>query len=1358
VWVLGGLAMAAFSGLGCAGGCEGIAPAEAEMVPTQTIEGGMQVRITPGGLEKLTAEIPGLVAAAVQDLQVPPENIFSSTWGGDLTLCPFGCPVHISLPQDGVSVQVTDADTLTIAVTLTAETSLHLRYTSSIFGDANCNFDLSTDPNEPLHAEADIGFFIRQVDGELRIEVQGMRNVSVAGLEFGVSSCGDGFIEDALNWVAEEGFGTLVDWLDAIIGSQIGEWIANELLLPWLQPYIDDLLPDPMGVEGVVDIGSLISEFSPGTEGKLEVRLTPGGYVNLLEQGISLGVITGLNSDIDPETRAHVPDALGVMEHSEGARCVPPFSTFDMEPFVTQGDMTHVVGRDTFGLEVADELDGTNDDSSLVYEAGPMAGETADVGIGVSQYFLNLAGFHAINSGAMCVSMGTEQMDMLTVGLVGILIESLADLVDPNRGDAPMQVVIRPQTPAEFFIGQGTEEDALVDLFLRDFRVDLYPYIDERYVRALTLALDMHIGLNLETQVNGDGQLVVVPTIVGMEEENVAVRVHNSELVAEDPEELEATLPQILGIMMPLLTSALGEGFPLPELGNGLSLSSLEFRPNVNNTMLLVLASITPSNPPLPPLPVETTADVLRVTVPEPAAIRRGLRTGNRRLLPTVTMKLGARANGVSGGDADFEWQYRVDGGLWHDYRTSSILDIQDPAFILQGWHTIEVRARRSDRPFTGDRTPVVRHVLIDSVPPQLTVVDGGRKLVLRGFDLVTGRSGLQYSVYLGDFEWSEYTYENTLSPVVATALAAATGGRLGIRVKDEAGNVAESWTPPELWVVEAETATGGQRRSTGCSAAGTDGAGAYGWPLIAFLLLVLWSVARRFRAQAMRSVLIGGLVVGVSALGWIACGDKSRGSDNNNDMYCEEDADCAHLVCQDGQVPACNFGQCECVDDILFGNVGSHSSLVVASGPQAFVAGYNRTYGDLVVARFSPPGVVPNRPYASGGDGWEFVDGVPAGPVRVENSDIRGGIKAKGDDVGTYTDIDVNSDRQPVVAYHDDTHGSLKLAWYDGTAWQIHVVDDGGSEEPEEGRAGLYNAMVMRQGDRAPGIAYMVPLVETGDASEPYTCQLRFAQADSANPTSPNDWTIYIIDEVVIAPPADDDPPADWLFGTGVTPSVTLKTDGKPVVAYYDSASGNLMMSELIEDGEGLRYFVEPVLVAGEDDNGNDTGDMGVFPSIAVDLNTPNVYHFAFADANLEQLYYYNSTMDAPEVVDDGYRTEENELTGLPMPVYHYVGWDAQLLISGGGYVMILYQDGTAHELRVAERLQTDAEWTFQTIAGGEDPFAGAYGFYIDMSIDGATAYISSYVINEHAEPDLLGNDPVKYFVEIFERTLGPQ
>ena len=1319
------------------------------MPSSQTIEGGMQLRITEGGLSKLVEDLRLMVNDSLQDLSVSEQQIVNSSIG-TLTLCSGGCPLSVNL--DGLALQVADADTLLMDTALAIDTDLTLYGYPIVGSDFSCSFRMTTDPSAPLHVVAEIGFFIRDEDGELRVEVQGIRSLDLSGIDFHVHDCG--FLTDVLDWFGDV-LEQLLDWLGDVVSNPLGNWLTNNLILPWLQPYIDQMLPDPMGIEGQVDIGALLSAFSPGTKGKLEMRMTPGGYVNLLQGGISLGVITGLNSDRDPTTRGDVADEYGVKEYSEGALCVPPFPTLDLQPFVQAGDMTVVPTRNTFALNVAGELSGTMDESALTYQSGPKAGQVADLAIGISQYFLNLAGFHIINSGGLCVTMGTEQVSMLTVGMFALVVPSLGNLIDPMENDAPMKMVLRPQWPIEFSFGQGTEDSPLITATFRDLQIDFYPFAEQRYVRAMTMGLDLNIGVNLVTDVNDEGLVVVKPTILGLDEQNVTVRVHNSELIEETPEELEALLPSIMSMITPMLSSALGDGFAIPTLGNGMTMGGLEFRANAHQDILLVLGSVEHVSNPLPLPIVDTWARVDRVSVGSPEAIRADLISGDSEALPRVELTLGAQSP-VSG---EFEWQYRVDDGFWHPYGTKRHVTVTDGLLLKPGWHDIDVRARYKGVTKTVDRSPARVRVLVDPLGPKVSLSRDGDQVVIHALDAVTPREDLVYEACSRPGHWTRLT-GNELSLSRARALADACGGKFGVRVTDEAGNRTEAWQDGVLLSMDSDAIDGvvGGGRGFGCSTVPSSSG------LLWVLGLLFLLVFRRLRSAspAPRESLVPFLATGLglaALVGLGGCPDKAPGANNNNEgPACRLPEDCADMVCQDGQIPFCVDGRCQCTDDLPLGMVGTHSSMAVVSGPTAYVASYNRTYGDLVVARFSPPGVIPHHLYQEGGDGWEFVDGVPAGPVEMPNSKVRGGVANKGDNVGTYTAVAADMNRQPVVAYHDETHGSLKFAWYDGQSWHIHVVDDGMSDDPEEGDAGWYNAISPRPSDNAPGIAYMAPVIATGDASEPYVCQLRFAQAGKDDPDSPQDWTIYVIDQVTVPELPADAPIPDWPRCTGLFPSVVRLPDGRPVVAYYDSLHGNLMMSEMIDDGQSPAYFADPVIVDGEDDQGRDTGDVGLFVSLAVTPGSPDpVYHFAYVDRNLSELYYLNSTMTERQVVDDGYRMEENEVTGLPMPVFHFMGWDAQILVRDST-AYIFYQDSTDHALRLATGQVGDGDWTFEVLAGEEDPFTGAYGFYIGLAPQGGTLYVSSYVINEHAKPDILGNDAVRYFVEIFEKQIAPE
>src|SRR5207247_122846 len=100
-----------------------------------------------------------------------------------------------------------------------------------------------------------------------------------------------------------------------------------------------------------------------------------------------------------------------------------------------------------------------------------------------------------------------------------------------------------------------------------------------------------------------------------------------------------------------------------------------------------------------------------------------------------------------------------------------------------------------------------------------------------------------------------------------------------------------------------------------------------------------------------------------------------------------------------------------------------------------AYVSAYNTTYGDLMIGHVAS-GVVTN---------WEFVDGIPETSAPDNPlSQVRGGIRDKGEDVGRYTSVQVTSRGDPVIAYYDVTHAALKYASFGAVRWHTHVVDQG--------------------------------------------------------------------------------------------------------------------------------------------------------------------------------------------------------------------------------------------------------------------------------------------------------------------------
>jgi hypothetical protein len=59
----------------------------------------------------------------------------------------------------------------------------------------------------------------------------------------------------------------------------------------------------------------------------------------------------------------------------------------------------------------------------------------------------------------------------------------------------------------------------------------------------------------------------------------------------------------------------------------------------------------------------------------------------------------------------------------------------------------------------------------------------------------------------------------------------------------------------------------------------------------------------------------------------------------------------------------------------------------------------------------------------------------------------------------------------------------------------------------------------------------------------------------------------------------------------------------------------------------------------------------------------------------------------------------------------------------------------------------QPDLSWVYDPIAGNEDPFVGAYGFYASAKYDGADAVVSNWVIDQPEDQN---------WVEVHRRTIG--
>jgi MYXO-CTERM domain-containing protein len=846
---------------------------------------------------------------------------------------------------------------------------------------------------------------------------------------------------------------------------------------------------------------------------------------------------------------------------------------------------------------------------------------------------------------------------------------------------------------------------------------------------VFTLDLSLNAGLDLEFEQTAGGPTTIKPTLLGITPSNVQITVSNADFVREPAAQLQAVLPTVFSLVTPLLgnlpdiTVPQFASFELDNLalqhiksGNqdflevygSLAASQALRRASSRNPALGGAVAALDAKAPTFAAPSTGRASLDSVSTPPPADVIAALQhTGGG--LPQVTFT----TDQVDASGRPLEWAYQINGGMWRSWQTGPLV-VEDQAFAWQGKYTIGVKSRVKGDYHTVSATTQFP-VIIDSVAPRIAADKAawnGDTFEVPAVDIVSGTALA--------FAFGRPGATKPESPWVAgdkaqlgrdAANAYADGdGKVAVFAKDEAGNTAVALVTP-----------GTSAGSGGCAVGGAPTTGG-----LVLVLLVAGLVLRRRRAAQV--VTCGAALLLLQP----AC---SSHKNNNAGGQCEMDSDCGS-GCPPGQLDFCVQNTCACSSDIIIGQVGQYSDLATGPDGSTWVSAYAGSHGDLVVAQ------VAAGTSQIADDTWEWVDGVPAGPVVVPGSKIRGGISDPGPDVGLYTSIQIAPDNVPMVSYFDHDGGALKLAQKINGKWQTSVVDQGtGSLDGATGSiVGMYTSITLRSDDGRPGIAY---LAHVKDAQGTHA-EVRFASAQSPHPSAPGDWQTWVVDSAPL-PAADPNKPDVFPLpaGLGLFVDSARMADQSPVVVYYDRANGQLKLARF---NVAAGQFAAPVVL-----DGSNGVDAGWTPSVAVD-NKGNI-DVAYVSATTTDSLHFATTAAgvAPSVIDDGMRTDGTTVDGLPRPVLHFVGANAKLILPGGDLskAYVVYQDATTAQLLLGHH-ESDGSWSHSVIAGGDTPYTGGYGFYAAGALNSAGLLVlSSWVI------DLPGG-PNDDFVDVFTQT-GP-
>lgn len=1015
-----------------------------------------------------------------------------------------------------------------------------------------------------------------------------------------------------------------------------------------------------LGIEGRMNVGSALAKYSPGLSAYMDVMLVAGGYA-ASDTGLSLGMLGGGLGD----------------PHSD---CVP---------VVAPPPMPTIAQSKTFYTDVLP--DGAN---------------PYHLGIGIHRSHLDTLGWSAFDAGGLCLHVGTPSVALLSTKTIGLIIPSLQDLV--HVGDAPMFIALKPSQPPSFQLGRGTYkmdpqgrkivDDPLLVIGMPGFAIDFFAWVDDRYVRIMTLNSDLELPINLDVDANGK----LNPVFGDLTSAFTNVTVTNSDLLAESPQQLAQAFPMILGVAVGNLAGAL-KGIALPAL-MGLQvkpkvITSTDPDGNGQRQFLSIFADLGVAG--AAKVTADTTAWIERVQLPSTREFAVDARGATA---PTVTFQFDGR------GPGPLEYSWSVDDGPWSPYGEATTVAVQDPQFWMQGHHAVEVRARVVGAPDTADPSPARLDVVIDTVAPAGSFDVAGHEIRFDAHDAVTPAEAMLYRVSVDGGAWGPWQLgDRTTLPALLDGLT------VRVQARDEAGNV-------------GELAFHGRTTAPSASGCGCVVGGAHDdrVPLLPFAVAaaILLSLSSRRRWVWLRRVAIvgGAAVLGATVL---AAGGCSSG-----------------LGKGDFESP---------LDEI-----GRYNDVALDKSNVLHVSAYDDTMGDLVYARITDPMKTPSWQWVDGVDTTSAVDnkgGYRAGisdpgpdvglftsialtskgnPMIAYFDDTNGALKfARGPHPWTTYAIDTGTPKAPVGLYAAmslDGAGVPSVVYVatglpSGAGFKselrIAVANNANPGASDWTISAIDSAPISCAGRCSSSSACITPAMVNGMPNSDRSLSTCVPVDAMPCPSACAATDACIMSKCVTFVPQQK--AADLVEGIGLFAQLRHNSQGQLVVVYYNREEGNLKMAT------GTAGNFTATLVDGM--AANTTTDVGQFCTVA--LGSDDSVHVAYVDAISDRLLYKHvvggSVPMTADVVDDGARAGE---IGR-----HSVGAGANLILDGSGNPRVVYQDQTSHNLELATN---GGSWSHQDLLTG---FPG-YGFYPHQILAGGKLYLTEFVYDrQNGSPAPLGS-----------------
>ncbi|MEE2757038.1 MAG: hypothetical protein VYA30_10275 [Myxococcota bacterium] len=1154
-------------------------------------------------------------------------------------------------------------------------------------------------------------------------------------------------------------FDSIQGFIDGLLSDQLRGFVENFTC----RSCVDDLgcptnqgascvedqcrLPDgacvatKLGLDGELDVGALTQQVTPGLSALVEYLAVIGSYATVEENGISIGMVGGARSVRN--------------------RCVPQTS----QPDIIQP-------------ERSDLLSGNLDILERDYH----------LGIGLTQAFAEHFSWAFFNSGALCLQVTNATVEQLNAGILSIVLPNLADLAgNPN---APIAITMAPQQVPQAIFGENRFEidddgnrqliDPAIRIVIPELWIDFHVFMDDRWVRIFSLHTNVDLPLGLDFTPDNE----IIPILGDIASGLTDLRTTNGGIMQDDPELLASLLPTILNLFVGDLATGLLTPIALPDLlGFSLDLQDRAITSIDEGSILAIFARLRSA--------AEQQANLSSVETEIQHVEFRDLETSQFRAAGLDTFKqiellVEVEAIDSRVDDSIHEYSWRIDEGTWSAFQTGSVFSVRHPSLLLQGAHSLEVRARRADDYRTLDPTPSIYDFVIDTVPPTLSAQRADDEVIIHVSDLISERANIQVEYALAPDLWVR---------INDSVLSIDDSEIVTIRATDEAGLTTTLVVEARRDGLIGRPAPGDRNPTGGCECDQSGGEKHAFW--MSLILLGLCKPRRRLNRRRMM------VWLAIGAAFMVGCDDSSGASrdqdqdvgmvdelcteseacENQNQFCqsgicqpvgCSDDADCSTLSCGDAANAVCHErGLCRCQPFCADGCTTDQYCCISDNRCRDLpdeCAQLDCPLGDIARVEFVSEG----DPLACDDETWNcYCEPTPAVPLGV---------------IGRYSSITTVGDKIWVSAYADTygdlvvgqyrPNGTIKWHWVDGLPSDVEpqlnpsgprggvvengpdvglytalVAGPGGALHvvyydaenqalkyalgvPDEdtfewtvstldslGNAGLWPSISVDD-DGKPGVAYRVSNLDG-------VSQVRFVQATSPRPMQSADWgEPYVLHDRPLDPNQLD--LGTYPEGTGLFTTQARMPNGGVMVAWYDRSVGQLYMTVQNEDG-----FSNPGVLAGWE-SGSDVlrGDMGANVDLTIDEDGQT--YLCFQDGQTDSLRFLSPELNLSEWVDDGVWLD----VGGRGHSVHVVGEDCNIELDGDGQPLIVYQDSTMQALLMRRRTRVSPDgdrlgWGGrQSLRGDSDRFTGSHGFYVSTARLGSRLYISHFVYRNHVEP----------------------